>query len=143
MESGSGHPELRPLYFGIIKRDVLPAPCQDTLKRACLLTCPTSTHISYRQPFPLGIKVEEKIGQPTSNPQASSLGYCVSEGEITRCLTIIQWLKRHKCSFHYLVAILSGYSSSHELLLEGSSVITNPWSQGSLWPAERGKEIME
>lgn len=64
-------------------------------------------------------------------------------GGIIKCLTIIQWLQRHKPSFHYLAAILSRDSSAHELLLEGSSAITDPWSQGSLQPAERGKEMME
>ena len=74
-ESGCRYPEL---YFGLIKRDASPAPCQGTLKRDCQSTCPTGTHISYSQPFLLGKGLEGKQHDPhveaIQSTQASLLG---------------------------------------------------------------------
>lgn len=69
MESGCGYPELRPLCFGIIKRETSLPLCQHTLKRACQATGPNGTHISYSQSFLLGEGLEGK--QEYSHPEAT------------------------------------------------------------------------
>lgn len=125
----------------MMKRDVLPAPCQDTQKRACQLTHPIGTHISYSLTFLL----EKKFGGkrvPTSRShliQASFFIWLLPD-MVTRCLTTIQWLRNiKKFIYHYKPSC----SWMALLMNQESSAIINSWCSGSLQPQKDRKRVGE
>lgn len=141
-ESGCGYPVL---YFGKMKRDILPASCQDTLKRACQSAHPIGIHISYSLPFLLGKRFGRKT-VPTSRSHpihASFFIRLLCEGRI-RCGNKMpnnySVAKKHKKFISLLQAILFMDGSSHE---------SRKFSHNQLMvfratsASERGREIAE
>lgn len=120
-----------------MKRDVLPAACQDTQKRSCQSTRPMGIHISYSLPFLLGKRFGGKI-VPTSKSHLIHANFFIRllPDMVTRCLTIIQWLRNIKSSYHYYKPSCSWMA---RLMNQGSSAIINSWCSGSLQPQKEGK----
>lgn len=137
-ESGCGYPEL---YFGIMKRDVLPAPCQDTRKRACQSTCPYR-HTHFLQS---ALSFREKVWrensthiQKPSNP--CKLLYSATTRYGNKMPNNYSVAKKHKKFISLLQAILFMDGSSHESrkLSHNQLVVFRVTSA-----SERGKEVME